>query len=414
MKTPNSIEKQAICLLFRVHQPFRLKTYRFFDIGTDHSYFNQYLNADILRRIARDCYMPVNDVLIKLISKFGTGFKVALSISGTAIEQMKKYVPEALESFKELYRTGNVELVAEPYSHSLAMVMDVTEYKRQVEKQVKMLHCLFGCTPNALINSNFMISDELATIASVMGFNTLLADGVKKKSGPGEYYPSQENSSFPELKIALRNHELSEDISSRFSGREWSEWPLTPEKYVNWLNGLEQNTTPVNLFTDYETFASYKNINNGILNFLQNFADKIVSSKRWIFSTVSEAAETALTILKPDALAIDKIKSDQQVLTSWIGNELQQEALNVLYSALPIMATCTDNALRSDWSKLQSSDHFYYMRLEKSHDGKINNSFNPYGSPYDAFINYMNVLTDFLIRVNNYGNEHLSANQRRQ
>jgi len=292
MKTDNSQGKQSICLLLRVHQPYRLKPYRFFDIGVDHSYFNQYQNADILRRIARDCYIPVNEVLMKLIRKFGDGFKIALSISGTAIEQMKKYVPEALESFRELYRTGNVELVAEPYSHSLAMVMDLDEYRRQVEKQVKMLHCFFGCTPDALINSNLVYSNELANLASGMGFKVVLADEVQKVSLIRGYNHSQENNPYPELKIALRNNELSEDISSRFSSREWIEWPLTTEKYVSWLNGLEQSTTPVNLFADYETFAGYKNMNTGILSFLQVFATRIVASRRWLFSTVSEAAVT--------------------------------------------------------------------------------------------------------------------------
>ncbi|MFA5972461.1 MAG: glycoside hydrolase family 57 protein [Lentimicrobiaceae bacterium] len=407
----NSTVKQSICLLFRVHQPYRLKPYRFFDIGVDHSYFNQHQNADILGRIARDCYMPVNDVLMKLIRKFGSGFKIALSISGTAIEQMKKYVPEALESFRELYKTGNVELVAETYSHSLAMIMDIAEYRRQVEKQVKMLHCFFGCTPDALINSNFIHSNELASLALGMGFKVVLVDEAKKVAGLRDYNLSQDSKPYPELKIALRNNELSEDISSRFSSREWTEWPLTPDKYVGWLNGLEQSTTPVNLFTDYETFAGYKNMNTGILNFLQTFAGRIVASRRWLFSTVSEAAEKVLTVVKPDSLNRDKVTGDDRVLFSWIGNDLQQEALNGLYSALPVMATCTDISLRNDWSKLQSSDHFYYMCLEQSHNGGMNTSFSPYNSPYDAFINYMNVLSDFLIRVNKYENDHIYFEQ---
>ena len=410
MKTQNSTGKQSICLLFRVHQPYRLKPYRFFDIGVDHSYFNQFQNADILKRIAHDCYMPVNDVLMKLIRKFGDGFKIALSISGTAIEQMKKYVPEALESFRELYKTGNVELVAETYSHSLAMIMDIAEYRRQVEKQVKMLHYFFGCTPDALINSNFLYSNELASLALGMGFKVVLADEAKKVGGLRDYNLSQDSKPYPELKIALRNNELSEDISSRFSSREWTEWPLTPDKYVGWLNGLEQSTTPVNLFTDYETFADYKNMNTGILNFLQTFAGRIVASRRWLFSTVSEAAEKVLNVVKPDSQNRDKVTGDDRILFSWIGNDLQQEALNGLYSALPVMATCTDIALRNDWSKLQSSDHFYYMSLEQSDDGEMNTSFSPYNSPYDAFINYMNVLSDFLIRVNKYENDHIYIN----
>jgi alpha-amylase len=411
MKTQNSMGKQSICLLLRVHQPYRLKPYRFFDIGIDHSYFNQNQNADILKRIARDCYIPVNEVLMKLIRKFGDGFKIALSISGTAIEQMKKYVPEALESFRELYRTGNVELVAEPYSHSLAMVMDLDEYRRQVEKQVKMLHCFFGCIPDALINSNHIYTDALASLASGMGFKVVLVDRVQQVSGISGYDQSQQNKSYPELKIALRNNELSEDISSRFSRREWTEWPLTTEKYMSWLNGLEQCTTPVNLFTDYETFAGYKNMNTGILSFLQVFATRIVASRRWLFSTVSEAAVTIKSVIKPDSQNRVRPTDENRVLSSWIGNDLQREALNGLYSALPVMAKCNDSALRSDWSKLQSSDHFYYMNLEHFRDGDRSTSYNPYNSPYDAFINYMNVLSDFLIRVNEYGDRHIQVDE---
>ncbi len=411
MGKQNSSGKQAICLLLRVHQPYRLKPYRFFDIGADHSYFNQYQNADILRIVARNCYIPVNEVLMKLIRKFGDGFKIALSISGTTIEQMKRFVPEALESFKELYMTGNVELVAEPYSHSLVMGIDIEEYKRQVEKHVKMLHCFFGCKPEALINSNILFSNELATLASQMGFKVLLIDTDKEVTKTEDHNLSRESNSFPGLKIGTRNYELSEDISSRFSSREWREWPLTPEKYVSWLNGLEQNSSPVNLFADYDTFADNKNMNTGILSFLQNFADKIVSSKRWLFRTASEAAEAVITADKPYTSSKDTIKREKHVLTSWIGNDLQQEALNGLYSALPVMAYCNDNDLRSDWSKLQSSDHFYYMSLEKFHDSNINNLYSPYNSPYDAFINYMNVLTDFLIRVNNYSNNHKTSDQ---
>ena len=411
MNSQNSSEKQAICLLFRVHQPYRLKPYRFFDIGKDHSYFNQILNSDTLRKVSWESYLPVNDVLMKLIRKFGNGFKIALSISGTAIEQMKRYVPEALESFRELYKTGNVELVAESYSNSLALVTDKAEYKRQVDKQVKLLHCFFSCKPSALINSHFLFSNELADLASGMGFKVILADEVKKLTGRLDYNHSQENNSYPEIKIALRNNDLSDDISSRFSSREWAEWPLTPKKYLGWLDGLEQSPSPVNLFIDYATFADKKNLSTGILIFLQNFASKVVSSKRWHFKTVSEAAETVLTVIKSESPASDESRSVERILASWIGNDLQQEALYSLYSALPIMASCNDNALRSDWYKLQSSDHFYYMSFEKSHDGKINRTFNPYDSPYDAFINYMNVMSDFLLRVNNYGYKHLPANQ---
>jgi alpha-amylase len=413
MKKISPQDKQAICLLLRVHQPYRLKPYRFFDIGVDHSYFNQYQNADILKRVARDCYMPVNFELMHLIRKFGDSFKIALSLSGTAIEQMKKYVPEALESFRELYRTGNVELVAEPYSHSLALVKDLTEYKRDVEKQVRLLQRLFGCTPGALLNSGFIYSDELASMAAGIGFKVVLVDQTNQLDGMKLHHQSPGNNPMPELKIALRSNELSEDISSRFSSREWPEWPLTSAKYMGWLNGIELNSNPVNLFADYETFAGFRNMNTGILSFLKNLASSIVSSKRWFFSTVSDAAVAGRDAVSTDTDNGNKLDPTNSVLESWIGNELQQEALNGLYSALPVMSICDDDDLLRDWSNLQASDHFYYMSMKPFTEGKMNAAFSPYNSPYEAFLNYMNVLADFLIRVQEYGNRYIPGISKR-
>lgn len=398
--------KQTICLLFQVHQPFRLKTYRFFDIGIDHSYFDEKQNSAILRSMVRNCYLPANEVLINLIKKFGKAFKVAFSISGSALEQMQKYTPEAIDSFRKLYKTGNVEFVVEPYSHSLAIVSEPVEYSRQVEKQRKMLHCLFNCTPTALINVNLVYSNEIAKLAYAMGFKTILIEGTKDVldwRSSNYIYASEPQ---PELKLVVRNDQLSEDISSRFSKRDWNEWPLTPEKFMTWLNAIDRREKQVNLFMDYGNLFEYQNIKNGLVSFINGFAEKIVTSGKWQFSTVSEATETIEPI---DTLDVPKTVSTtdyDQDHTTCLGNELQQDAFNSLYSIAPIMAKCKDRVLRADWSKLQTSDHFLYMNMKHWNKGGMKQLFTPYDSPYEAFLNYMNVLADFLIRVRAYGYSH--------
>lgn len=398
--------KQTICLLFQVHQPFRLKPYRFFDIGIDHSYFDEIQNSAILRSIVRNCYLPANEVLMNLIRKFGGAFKVAFSISGSALEQMQKYTPEAIESFRKLYETGNVEFVVEPYSHSLAIVSEPVEYGRQVEKQRKMLHWLFNCTPTALINVNLVYSNEIAKLAYAMGFKVILIEGSKEVLDWRSSNYVYDSKPQPELKLVVRNDRLSEDISSRFSKREWSEWPLTPEKFMSWLNAIDRREKLVNLFMDYGVLFEYQNIKTGLVSFLNRFAEKIVSSGKWQFRTVSEAAETIKAV---DTLNVPQTVSTadcNQDHTTCLGNELQQDAFNSLYSIAPIMANCNDRVLRGDWSKLQTSDHFFYMNMKHLHNGGMKQLFTPYETPYEAFLNYMNVLADFQLRVKEYVYNH--------
>jgi alpha-amylase len=397
--------KQTICLLFMVHQPYRLKPYRFFDIGMDHSYFNESQNADILKKMVSKCYLPVNEALMNLIRKFGGAFKVAFSISGTTLEQMQKYTPEAIDSFKELYQTGNVEFVAEPFSHSMALLSEKLEFCRQVEKQRKMLHCIFNCTPTALINTNLLYSNDLAKLAHNMGFNSVIIESAKEVlnwRSSNYVYTSEPH---PELKLVLRNSQLSEDISVRFSQREWSEWPLSPEKFMNWLNAINRRESLVNLFLDYGMLFEYQNIKAGILGFLNVLTEKIVTSKRWLFSTVSEAVETIQPIAALNVPQAGLASENDEHLTIMLENELQQDAFSSLYSLAPLMLNCKDRALRADWSKLQTSDHFYYMNIKHNKGSK--QLFSPYSTPFEAFLNYMNVLADFRIRVMEYRNRNV-------
>ncbi len=403
----NKRHKRTVCLFFQVHQPFRLKTYRFFNIGVDHTYYDEDQNKQILRRVAHDCYLPANEVLMKLIRKHGPDFKVSFCISGTALEQFRKYTPWIIESFRQLYETGNVEFLAESCAHSMAVLVNPSEYMRQVEEHVKTLESCFGCKPTALVNANLLFSNEIAGVAHAMGFKTILTEGASQTLGwkSSNYVYSSEI--YPELKLLLRNYRLSDDITFRFSVREWSGWPLTADKYISWLNAIDQKEDIVNLFMDYATLGEYQKAESGIFSFFNAFTEKIIDSQKWTLKTVTEAAESIVpiaTLTMPEYISCADQDHD---LSAWLGNELQQEAFNSLYSVAYIMGYCKDKELLSDWKRLQSCDHFYYMCTKYMNDGAMHRFFSPYSSPFDAFINYMSVLSDFLIRVHEYADHHV-------
>ncbi|MFZ4549447.1 MAG: glycoside hydrolase family 57 protein [Bacteroidales bacterium] len=393
---------RSICLYFQVHQPFRLRTYRFFDIGADHYYYDDYQNRRIVRRIANNCYIPANEVLLALISEYGSAFKVTFSISGTAIEQFKKYTPEVIESFKRLAKTGNVEFLAETYSHSLVGLNDPEEFKRQVEEHAATIQELFGVTPTAFRNTELVYSNGIADQVFRMGYKTMLTEGAKQLLGwksPNYLYFS---SPHPRMKILLRNYQLSDDIAFRFSQQSWNEWPLTAEKYVSWLDSVDPKQDLVNLFMDYETIGEHQKAESGIFGFLRAFPEQLIRSQKWTFRTPSEVADELQPVAGIDCPHAISWADEERDLTAWLGNDLQQEAFTTLYKLSKAMATCTDPDLHRDWNYLQASDHFYYMCTKWFSDGDVHQYFTPYGTPYEAFLNYMNVLSDFMIRVNEY------------
>jgi alpha-amylase len=385
-----------------VHQPFRLRTYRFFDIGSDHYYYDDYQNKRIVRRIAADCYLPANEVLLGLINEYGSAFKVTFSISGSAIEQFTKYAPEVLESFKRLAKTGNVEFLAETYSHSLAGLNDPSEFKRQVEEHAAAIKRIFGITPTAFRNTELVYSNSIAGQVLEMGYKTMLTEGAKQLLGwksPNFLYCSAPHQ---RLKLLLRNYQLSDDITFRFSQQEWSEWPLTAEKYVTWLHNVDPKQELVNLFMDYETFGEHQKVSTGIFGFLRAFPEMLIKSGKWSFRTPSEIAEDMQPVAGIDCPHAISWADEERDVTAWLGNDLQSEAFSSLYKVSEVMASCKDVDLHRDWNYLQASDHFYYMCTKWFSDGVVHHYFNPYGTPYEAFLNYMNVLSDFLIRVNEY------------
>ena len=404
---------RSICFYFQVHQPFRLRTYRFFDMGVNHNYYDDYQNRTIIRRIADKCYLPMNKLLLELINKYGSDFKVSFSISGIALEQLELYTPDVLDSFKKLAKTGCIEFLSETYSHSLSSLKNKEEFSRQVELHSKKIQKLFGKKPVTFRNTELIYSDEIGEMVSEMGYKTMLTEGAKHVLGwksPNYMYSNANN---PNLKLLLKNFRLSDDIAFRFSEQGWNEWPLTTDKFVGWLNAIAPEQEVVNLFMDYETFGEHQWAETGIFEFMKALPGKVFSSSNYTFNTPSELTEklkpaSAIHVPYPISWA-----DEERDLTAWLGNELQDEAFDNLYKIEKKIINCKDEQILKDWRYLQTSDHFYYMCTKWFSDGYVHRYFNPYSSPYEAFINYMNVLSDFMIRVDeNYKKKELKGEKK--
>ncbi len=400
VKSINRPIMRTICLYFQVHQPFRFRRYRFFDIGNEHYYYDDYSNESIFRKVAEKCYLPANQLMLELLTRYQGKFKVAFSISGIALDQMELYAPDVLEGFKALAGTGHVEFLAETNAHSLVSLQNEEAFRKQVEEHVEKIRRHFDQVPVVFRNTELVYSDRIGDMVSRMGYEAMLTEGAKHilgwKSPNYLYY----NAIDPKLKILLKNFKLSDDIAFRFSDQGWSEYPLTTEKFVGWLNQIDKNEEIVNLFMDYETFGEHQWEETGIFEFLKSFPDTVFAKSRFTFSTPSEVARSfqpvaAIQVPYPISWA-----DEERDLTAWLGNELQKEAFNKLYELNDKLKTVDDPVLEKDWNYLQISDHFYYMCTKFFSDGAVHSYFNPFDTPYDAFINYMNVLSDFTLRVN--------------
>ena len=399
---------KAICFYFQVHQPFRLRTYRFFDIGKNHYYYDDYQNKSIVKRVADKCYLPANNLFLNLIKEYGTNFKLSFSISGVALEQFEMYVPEVIDSFKKLSDTGCVEFINETYSHSLACLKSKKEFEDQVYLHREKIQKLFGQTPETFRNTELVYYDEVGSWVADMGFKTMLTEGAKQILGwrsPGYVYTNCIN---PKLKLLLKNYQLSDDIAFRFSDKSWNQWPLTTEKYVDWLNALDSSEQIVNLFMDYETFGEHQWAETGIFEFMKYLPARVFSHSTYTFKTPSEiSAELqpvgSIYVNNPVSWA-----DEERDLTAWLGNKLQQDAFNTLYNLENKVRLINNFDIQKDWHYLQTSDHFYYMCTKWFSDGDVHKYFNPYGTPYDAFINYMNILSDFILRVNSFSDSENS------
>ena len=376
---------KSICFYFQIHQPFRLKTYRFFDIGNDHYYYDDFANDDIITRIAQRSYMPANQMLLDMIKENGKKFKVAFSISGTALEQLEQYVPEFIDSMKDLAETGCVEFLSETYAHSLSSLVDPEEFIAQVKAHDEKIFQLFGQRPKVFRNTELIYDDDIT-------------DGAKHILGwksPNYLYKS---ASAPKLRLLLKNSKLSDDIAFRFSNPEWAAYPLTADKYIDWIAALPEEEMLVNLFMNYETFGELQPRESGIFEFMKALP-RFAAQHNIEFMTPGEVVSKMkpvgeLSVMHPISWA-----DEARDTSAWMGNILQDEAVNKLYCLSERIRLIQDKRIRQDWNYLQASDHFYYMSTKHSSDGSVHSHYSPYDSPYSAFTNYMNVLSDFLIRV---------------
>ncbi len=387
-----------VCFYFKIHQPYRLKRYRFFDIGNDHYYYDDFADDEIITRLAESSYMPMCDTILDMIRETNGAFKCAISVSGTALEQLQVYVPECVEKLHQLAATGCVEFLAGTYAHSLASLEDPEEFMREVKAENELIFRTLGIHPRTFANTELIYDDDIAMLISGMGFDTCLTAGAKHVLGwksPNYVYNA---ATAPQLKLLLTNDKLSDDISRNFNNPEWPEYPLTADKYMDWIAALPAEEQVVNLYFSMDTFGSFLPASTGIFLFMKALP-RFAAERNITFAMPSEVSSK----LKPvDELSVPYPMSDideARDVSAWKGNDLQREALGKLYSVAERVSLCDDRKIKQDWEYLQSSDHFYYMSTKNMADGASHAAFSPYDSPFAAFTNYMNVLADFLVRV---------------
>lgn len=409
----------SICLYFQVHQPLRVKKYRIFDIGKDHNYFNDQgssnlNNKNILDKVANKSYLPANELLLSLL-KQNKDFKISFSFSGIFLEQLKKFNPKLLKSFKDLVKTGRVEILSETYYHSLSFFYSLAEFESQVELHKKLIWDLFGKKPTVFRNTELAYNNDLAYWANQKGYKAILAEGwdtvLGWRSPNFVYEPNigQTKKGKKNIRLLLKNYKLSDDIAFRFSEKRWKEWPLTAEKFTSWVNQINGNGEVVNLFMDYETFGEHQWKEHGIFDFLKVLPEKLLENKDNNFVTPSEAVSKYPARDIVDVPYIVTWADSERDLSAWMGNNIQKSALKNIYHLEKKVKELNNQKILEDWRRLQTSDHFYYMCTKWFSDGDVHKYFNPYDSPYDAFISYMNVLNDFKIRLSEVGKKKVRA-----
>jgi len=381
----------SVCFYFQVHQPYRLRHYTIFDNTTD--YFDGFKNAQVCRKVADKCYLPANRLLLDLILKHEGRFKVAFSITGILLEQLKEYAPDVLASFQDLAETGCVEFLAETYHHSLSFLFSPVEFASQVQAHKRLIRDTFGQMPRVFRNTELIYSNALAeAVERLGGFDAILSEGADHILGYRSPNYVYQPPSTRRIKLLLKNYRLSDDIAFRFSNQGWSEWPLRAEKFAQWVNAVNGNGFVVNLFVDYETFGEHQWEDTGIFEFLRHLPGEILRHPDTDFKTPTEVAaayEAVDTVDVPYFISWADIERD---LSAWLGNPMQHNAITELYNLEGMVKDSNDPDLLADWRRLQTSDHFYYMCTKWFADGDVHKYFNPYDSPYDSYINFMNVL----------------------
>ncbi len=394
----------SVCLYFQVHQPFRLRSnYNFFEIGNNHFYEDDNLNRDILNKVSDKCYIPANRMMMDLIEKHKGRFKIAFSISGVCLEQFEKYRPDVIESFKQLAATGCVEFISETYYHSLAFLFSKDEFKEQVRIHKQKIIDLFGYVPTTFRNTELIYNNDLARFVGKMGFKTILSEGADQVLGwrsPNFLYRPFSDY---KLNLLMKNYRLADDLAFRFSNRSWAEWPLTAEKYASWLHAVAGHGEIINLFMDYETFGEHQWADTGIFDFMYALPGSVMRDPSFDFIMPSEASKRYSPMGKIDVPYYISWADVERDLTAWLGNPLQDSAIKMAYELESHVKASEDVGLIHTWRKLLTSDHFYYMCTKWFSDGDVHRYFNPFATPYDAYIVYVNVLNDLSITLEERG-----------
>ncbi|MEK7601810.1 MAG: glycoside hydrolase family 57 protein [Patescibacteria group bacterium] len=392
---------KSVCFYFQVHQPYRVKRYRVFDIGNDPEYFNDRSESDlnnrrIAEKVAAKSYIPTTKLMLELLRRHPE-MRVSFSFSGVALEQLERYAPEAIELFKQVIDTGRVEVLGETYYHSLAFFYSPAEFERQVTQHRDIVRRLFGVRPRVFRNTELSYRNDLGAWADREGYAGVVTEGwdpiLGWRSPNYVYKPKGAANS----RLLLKNYRLSDDVAFRFSSRDWSEWPLTAEKFGRWIGEVEGDT--VNLFMDYETFGEHQWEDTGIFKFLEALPQELAKNPGLDFKTPSEVIHSYDVKDEVDIPHILTWADTDRDLTAWVGNPMQKAAIEALYSLEDDVVMGNDRRLLEDWRKLQTSDHFYYMCTKWFQDGDVHAYFSPYESPYDAYIAYMNALSDLRLRV---------------
>lgn len=387
---------KTICLYFEIHQVIHLKRYRFFDIGTDHYYYDSFENERSITDIAEKSYMPALEAMLQMVHEHGKAFKVAFSLSGVGIEELEMHAPQVLEKLQELNNTGCVEFLAEPYSHGLASLANEESFKSEVKRQAKKIKEYFGQTPKVLRNSSLIYSDEIGLLASQMGFKAMLTEGAKHVLGWKSPHYVYNCALDPNLKLLLRDVKLSDDISLRFNNSDWEGYPLFADTYMDEIAALPNEEQVIGIFMNLSALGIDQPLSSNILEFLK--ALPACAKQRGI--TFSTPTEICMKLKSVDSLSVPDTLSwmdEERDVSTWLGNAMQREAFNKLYGVADRVRIANDPKINQDWDYLQASDNFRFMSTKPSRVGMDRGI---YTSPFDAFTNYMNILGDFISRVN--------------
>ncbi len=387
---------RTICLYFEIHQIIHLKRYRFFDIGLDHYYYDDYANENSINEVAERSYVPALNALIDMAKSSNGYFKVALSISGVALEQLEIHAPVVVDLLHQLNDTGCCEFLAEPYSHGLSSLANEDCFREEVMRQSEKMKQMFGKAPKVFRNSSLIYSDDIGSQVAAMGFKGMLTEGAKAVLGWKSPHYVYHCNQAPNLKLLLRDYKFSDDISLRFSNSDWNEYPLFADTYMNWIDSLPQEEQVINIFMELCALGIFQPLSSNILEFLK--ALPACAKERGItFSTPTEIVTKLKSVSQVDVAYPLSWVDEERDTSCWLGNVMQREAFNKLYSIAERVLLCNDRRIKQDWDYLQASNNFRFMTTKQS---SVNFNRGIYDSPYDAFTNYMNILGDFIQRVN--------------